>query len=54
MSVFTWFRKPFRLLDSMRARVKLVIFSGVFGCLFLNIFHPFNINQWFNDVKAPL
>ncbi len=53
-SVISWFLQPFSLLDSHRSRWKLVIFCGVFGCLFLNIFHPFNINQWFNNVKAPL
>src|SRR5688572_9031641 len=53
-SFVTWLRQPFHLLDTHRARLKLVIFCGIFGCLFLNIFHPFNLNLWFNDVKAPL
>jgi DNA-binding LytR/AlgR family response regulator len=38
----------------VQARLKLVIFCGVFGCIFLSVFQPFNINQWFPNVKAPL
>jgi hypothetical protein len=52
--VVSWFLQPFRLLDSYKSRWRLLIFAGVFGCLFLNVFHPFNINQWFTNVKAPL
>lgn len=52
--IVAWFQKPFRLLDSVRARWKLVIFCGVFGCLFLNIFQPFNLTEWFVNVKTPL
>ena len=54
MNVAEWLRQPFRLLDSIRSRWMLIIFCGVFGCLFLNIFQPFNINQWFNNVDTPL
>ena len=54
MNVAAWLRQPFRLLDSIRSRWMLIIFCGVFGCLFLNIFQPFNINQWFNNVGTPL
>lgn len=50
----TWFRQPFRLLDTVQSRWKLVIFCGVFGCLFLNIFKPFNLTQWFITAKTPL
>ena len=54
MNVAAWLRQPFRLLDSIRSRWMLIIFCGVFGCLFLIIFQPFNINQWFNNVDTPL
>lgn len=50
----SWLRQPFTLLDTAQARLKLVIFCGAFGCLFLSIFQPFNINQWFTNVRAPL
>ncbi|MEJ1242274.1 LytTR family DNA-binding domain-containing protein [Chryseolinea sp. T2] len=52
--VVSWFQKPFRLLDSRRSRWQLVIFCGVFGCLFLMVFKPFNINTWFTNVRTPL
>ena len=49
-----WLRQPFHLLDSSQSRWRLIIFCGVFGCLFLNIFKPFNLNQWFDDISTPL
>ena len=52
--VVSWFQRPFRLLDSYKSRWQLIIFCGVFGCVFLNVFHPFNIDEWFKDVQAPL
>ena len=54
VGIISWFRQPFRLLDSHRARWQLVIFCGVFGCVFLNVFHPFNMNEWFHSVDTPL
>jgi hypothetical protein len=54
VDIISWFRQPFRLLDSHRARWQLVIFCGVFGCVFLNVFHPFNMNEWFHSVETPL
>ena len=53
-SLSAWLRQPFQLLDTVQSRWKLIIFCGVFNCLFLNIFKPFNINQWFSSVNAPL
>jgi hypothetical protein len=53
-SLSTWLRQPFRLLDTFESRWKLIVFCGVFGCLFLIIFRPFNINQWCNEVNTPL
>jgi hypothetical protein len=54
MSVKTWLTKPFGLLDSVKARLQLVIFCGVFGCVFLNVFEPFNMSAWFVPGRAPL
>jgi DNA-binding LytR/AlgR family response regulator len=54
MNVVAWLRHPFRLLDSVRSRWMLIIFCGIFGCLFLIIFKPFDIDQWFNNVNTPL
>ncbi len=49
-----WLLKPFRLLDSYKSRWRLVIFCGVFGFLFLNIFEPFHIRGWFEGVNMSL
>jgi len=54
VGIISWLHQPFRLLDSHKSRWQLVIFCGLFGCLFLNVFHPFNINEWFTHVDAPL
>ncbi len=53
-AVRSWFLQPFRLLDSGKSRWQLILFCGVFGCLFLNIFEPFNIGDWFEGNDAPL
>jgi len=53
-AVVLWLRQPFNLLDTLVARLKLVIFCGVFGCLFLIIFQPFNLNLGFSKVNAPI
>lgn len=53
-SIVHWLKRPFRLLDSIKARLKLVIFCGAFGCIFLNVFLPFNMDKWFMVDKAPL
>jgi hypothetical protein len=46
-ALISWFKQPFGLLDSVKARLQLVIFCGVFGCIFLNVFQPFNMGEWF-------
>jgi DNA-binding LytR/AlgR family response regulator len=53
-AVVLWLRQPFHLLDRHIARLKLVIFCGVFGCLFLIVFQPFNLNLGFTKVNAPV
>jgi hypothetical protein len=53
-AVVSWLRQPFNLLDTQVARLKLVIFCGVFGCMFLIIFQPFNLNLGFSEVNAPV
>jgi len=53
-SVRSWFLKPFQLLDSFKSRWLLVTFCGVFSFLFLNIFEPFKIGNWFDGVQTSL
>lgn len=49
-----WFLKPFGLLDTVKARWQLVIFCGVFGCVFLTVFQPFDMENWFPKGKTSL
>lgn len=53
-AVRTWFLQPFRLLDTGKARWQLILFCGVFGCLFLNVFEPFGIGNWFGGISVSL
>lgn len=53
-SLVAWLRQPFRLLDTSQSRWKLIIFCGLFDCVFLTVFLPFNIDLWFNNVSTPL
>ena len=42
-----WIHAPFHLLDPAGNRVFLILFCGVFSFLFMYIFSPFNMNQWY-------
>ncbi|MBS1487230.1 MAG: LytTR family transcriptional regulator DNA-binding domain-containing protein [Bacteroidetes bacterium] len=53
-SIRLWLSTPFFLLDPPRARVELVLFCAVFGCIFLNLFHPLNLDQWFVHANQPI
>lgn len=49
MNIREFLETPFPLLDSIRHRWILILSSLVFGILFVNLFVPFNINQWSKD-----
>lgn len=49
MSYISFFKKPFHLLDQPRYRWILIAVVLVFSVVFLNVFVPFNSNQWHND-----
>lgn len=45
--------QPFTLLDQIKYRLFLIFICTGFGILFLNLFVPFNINQWGNTGSLP-
>lgn len=49
MKIRKFLNQPFPFLDSSRHRWILILFSLVFGIFFVNVFVPFNINQWNKD-----
>jgi len=53
MNYFNFLNGEFTLLDSKRNRFFLVMFILVFSVLFLNLFVPFNINNWPGSSKVP-
>ncbi len=46
MDINELLNRKFTLIDSKKNRVFLVVFNSVFLILFLNIYLPFNIEQW--------
>lgn len=45
--LLTWLRLPCHLLTPVKNRIALILFCGAFGFLFMYIFSPFNMNQWY-------
>jgi len=46
--------RPFSLLDKKQNRWLLVIVTGIFVILFMNLYMPFNISRWYANEKIPL
>ncbi|WP_298708155.1 LytTR family DNA-binding domain-containing protein [Chitinophaga sp.] len=42
-----WLAAPFRLLEPAHNRLLLIVFCGCFSFLFMCLFTPFNMNQWY-------
>lgn len=45
--LLTWLKLPCHLLTPMKNRIALILFCGAFCFLFMYIFSPFNMNQWY-------
>lgn len=45
---------PFHLLDKKRNRWLLIVVTGVFVILFMNLYLPFNISRWYENELIPL
>lgn len=48
--LIAFLNRPFRLLDKIGHRVFFVCFCGLFTCVFLYLFNPFNIQSWKYDL----
>ena len=46
--------RPFHLLDRKQNRWLLVIVTGVYVILFMNLYLPFNISRWYEKETLPL
>jgi len=49
MKIRKFLNQSFPFIDSPRHRWILILFCLVFGIFFINVFVPFNINQWNKD-----
>jgi Response regulator of the LytR/AlgR family len=45
--LLTWLKSPCNLLAPVKNRIALILFCGGFSFLFMYIFSPFNMNQWY-------
>jgi len=45
--LLTWLKSPCNLLAPVKNRITLILFCGSFSFLFMYIFSPFNMNQWY-------
>lgn len=46
--------QPFHLLDRKQNRWLLVIVTGIYVVLFMNLYLPFNVDRWYNHETTPL
>ena len=45
--------RPFHLLDRVQNRWLLVLSTGIFVVLFMNLYTPFNVSGWYADAPIP-
>ncbi len=53
-SIVKWLNKPLDLLENNKDRWILIITTGVFSILFLNLYNPFNVSNWHSIESIPL
>ncbi len=46
--------RPFHLLDQKSNRWLLIISTGIFVILFMNLYLPFNVSRWYENANIPL
>lgn len=47
-------KQPFHLLDRKKNRWLLVIVTGIYVVLFMNLYLPFSVDRWYNNETVPL
>lgn len=52
--IFNWLNKPLDLLGSNKDKLILILTTGVFSILFLNLYNPFNVSNWISAESIPL
>ena len=54
VSILKWLNKPLDLLEANKDKWILIITTGVFSILFLNLYNPFNVSNWHSVETLPL
>lgn len=49
-----FFNQPFHLLDRKQNRWLLIIVIGIYTILFMNLYLPFNVNNWYRNETIPM
>ncbi|MCC5932408.1 MAG: LytTR family transcriptional regulator DNA-binding domain-containing protein [Cyclobacteriaceae bacterium] len=45
---------PFQWMEPWRHRLWYVLFLGAYTLVFINLYHPFNINRWYSGSDLPI
>lgn len=49
-----WLNQPFELLNTKAQKWLLIISSGIFVIIFMNIYLPFDIHNWYKNSPTPI
>lgn len=52
--IIDFLNQPFHLLDRKDNRLLLSIVTGIYVMLFMNLYIPFNVDQWYKNPTLPL
>ena len=53
-NLIKFLKEPFMLLDKKQNRWLLVVVTGLFVIIFMNLYVPFNISRWYEHERLPL
>ena len=52
--IIDFLKQPFHLLDRKRSWWLLIIVTGIYVILFMNLYLPFNVDRWYQNETIPL
>lgn len=52
--ILEFLKQPFHLLDRKKNRWLLILVTGIYVILFMNLYLPFNVNNWYRKETIPL
>ena len=52
--ILEFLKQPFHLLDRKKNRWLLILVTGIYVILFMNLYLPFNVNDWYRKETIPM